>query len=254
LDRSGKSHEANRQAFSARAKRGDAAAREVEDEALETLLEWSAPRGTDRILDLATGAGYLARRFAPRVAWSLGVDLVVEMLDAARAAAREEGITNVGFVSAIVERLPFGDASFDLVLTRRGPHHFADLPLALDEIRRVLKPGGRLTIEDMTVSEDPLQAEWVNAFERIASPSHGRALSPSEWREQLEKRGFVVEHLETRERLKDLGPLLARVSAEERDRLLAHLSTPQAREAGATCSDQGETTLFCRSILLTSRR
>lgn len=159
------------------------------------------------------------------------MDLVEDMLLSARESAREEGLDNVGFFSAVVEDLPLRAASFDLVTTRRGPHHFADIPRSLDEIRRILKPGGLLLVEDLTVPEDTRQAEWVNTFHRLISPSHGRALSPDQWRDLLEARGFVLEHLEIERRSKDLGAQKQASGPEEWMRLQAHLEALDPRDA-----------------------
>ncbi len=254
MDREKESREANRKAFSARARRGDAAAREVLDEALETLIEWSHATKSDRVLDLATGGGYLARSFAPHVAWSLGVDLVMDMVVAARRAAHDEGHANTGFLVAVVENLPLVDASLDLVMTRRGPHHFADIRRALDEIARVLKPGGRLLVEDLIVPEDPDLAAWINAFEKICSPSHGRALPASEWRALLEERGFVVEHLDIQERSRDLTPVLQRSSAADRAKIQEALLSLDDRWAASLGYEAAGPRWTTHTILLAARR
>ena len=225
----------------------------MQESAFETLFAWSGARRSHRLLDLATGGGFLARRFAPHVAWSLGMDLVVDMLLSARETARDEGVDNVGFFSAVVEDLPLQDASFDIVTTRRGPHHFADIPRALDEIRRILRPGGLLLVEDLTVPEDTGQSEWVNTFHRLISPSHGRALSPGRWRDLLEAKGFVLEHQEVERRSKDLGDQKQASGPEVWERLQAHLDALEPNDAAALGYREEGPRLDTQTVLLAAR-
>jgi SAM-dependent methyltransferase len=103
------------------------------------------PRPGERILDVGCGAGAasleLARAVAPggRV---LGVDISRPLLEAARA--RAEGLAGVDFLEADAQAHPFEPASFDGAFSRFGVMFFADPPAAFGNIRRALKPGGRL--------------------------------------------------------------------------------------------------------------
>lgn len=98
------------------------------------------------VLDLAGGTGEpsltVARQVAPE-GTVICTDLVQGMLDAAEANAKDEGLTNMSFQIADMEQIPFEDDRFDRVTSRFGIMFPPDTQLALSEIKRVLKPGGR---------------------------------------------------------------------------------------------------------------
>lgn len=93
-----------------------------------------------RILDLGTGTGVLARRFARQGAAVAGIDVAPEQVEMARALAEAEGVT-VDFRVAPVEQTPFPDASFDVATANQCWLYF-DAARAIAEMRRVLRPGG----------------------------------------------------------------------------------------------------------------
>lgn len=164
---------------------------------LRRMLATLAPRGHERVLDVATGGGHTAAALAPFVAEVVAFDLLPEMLHEARTLFREGHVANAACVAGDVHDLPFAEGAFHLVTCRSAPHHFADLFAACAELRRVLQPGGRLYVFDVGAPEDPAVAEWVNDVERTRDPSHVRALSRSEWTEVVERAG--LEMLEARE-------------------------------------------------------
>jgi ubiquinone/menaquinone biosynthesis C-methylase UbiE len=107
----------------------------------------------ERILDVGCGTGDLTLRAAERAGSTgqvCGIDPGPEMIKTARRKAVRSHV-NVDFRVGVIEHLPYPDASFDVVLSGLMMHHLpADLkPIGLAEIRRVLKPTGRLIIVDM---------------------------------------------------------------------------------------------------------
>lgn len=98
---------------------------------------FSSPTPGSRALDLACGTGDIARELAARGASVVALDVTYRMLQLARSKA-----TAMAFVCADMTSLPFADARFDIVTTGYGLRNVPDLPRALHEIHRVLRPGG----------------------------------------------------------------------------------------------------------------
>jgi ubiquinone/menaquinone biosynthesis C-methylase UbiE len=160
--------------------------------ALQRVVELADPKPGDEALDIATGAGHTAMALAPRVARVIAYDLTREMLLETRRNAAARGLTNVYTQQGPAEKLPFRDASFDIVTVRQAPHHFADIRSAIREIARVAKPGARIVIVDSTSPEDPaLAAQWDH-IERLRDPSHVRNYPPSQWRAMVADAGLRV--------------------------------------------------------------
>ncbi len=110
----------------------------------------------DRVLDICSGTGELAFALLPRVGRDgliIGTDFCEDMVEIARekAAARRG---NISFLVADAKNLPFPDADFDAVTVGFGMRNIPDTILALREIRRVLKPGGRFLCLELTRPRD----------------------------------------------------------------------------------------------------
>ena len=103
------------------------------------VVELSAVRPGLRALDLACGTGDIALALAARGADVVGLDITHRMVQLARA---KDGAAR--FVTGDMLALPFGDEAFDLVTTGYGLRNVPDIPRAIAEMRRVLKPGGVL--------------------------------------------------------------------------------------------------------------
>jgi demethylmenaquinone methyltransferase / 2-methoxy-6-polyprenyl-1,4-benzoquinol methylase len=121
------------------------------------------------VLDLCCGTGDIAQRFTGNV---VGVDFTDEMLRI--AAART---TRVRWVRADALRLPFADASFDVVTVGYGLRNLADLEAGLREIRRVLRPGGKLLSLDFGKPENNLWRGLYFAHLRFWLPILGRVFA-----------------------------------------------------------------------------
>ncbi len=165
---------------------------------LTRLIELLAPHRYESALDVATGTGFTAFALAPLVNDVVALDLTPEMLAEGQRLADDRGVFNVEFVPGDAHALPFADAKFDIVAVRRAPHHFADVDRALREMRRVLKPGGRLGLVDQVAPEEPDARDFLEGLERRRDPSHIRALTPQEWEDRLGAAGFQVRAFEVK--------------------------------------------------------
>jgi SAM-dependent methyltransferase len=108
----------------------------------DALAAFGIGRPGQRLLDLGTGTGLVAREFARRGAVVSGIDVAPGQIAAARRSAADEGLA-VDFVVAAAEACPFADASFDAVTASQCWMYF-DVERTLAELRRILTPGGRL--------------------------------------------------------------------------------------------------------------
>ncbi len=165
-------------------------------EELDRLLTLASPQPHWIALDVATGGGHTALKFAPFVARVIATDLTPEMLKKAESFVRGQGADNVEFRLADAESLPFEDGRFDLVTCRIAPHHFPDAARFVREGARVLMPEGLLLVQDHVLPEDDAAAAAVDEFERLRDPSHNRAFNEAEWRAMFEQAGLRVEHTE----------------------------------------------------------
>jgi ubiquinone/menaquinone biosynthesis C-methylase UbiE len=145
------------------------------------------------VLDLGCGAGHASFAVAPVAESVTAFDLSAQMLEVVTGAARERGLANLATRQGDVGRLPFADASFCMVVTRFSAHHWFDVPAALREVKRVLKPRGLFVVIDITAPETALHDTTLQAVELLRDGSHVRDYRPSEWRTMLQDAGFACE-------------------------------------------------------------
>lgn len=128
-------------------------------------------REGDSALDVCCGTGDLALELVRQVGPAgsvVGCDFSEQMLELARAKAEQRGATAVRFEWADALRLPYDDASFDAATVGFGVRNLADLDRGLGEMARVLKPGGRLVILEITQpTRPPLSIFYSLWFDRL---------------------------------------------------------------------------------------
>ena len=115
----------------------------------EHLVDHVGVMPGSRVLDVATGTGHVALAAARRSAVATGIDYVPELLEIARRRAVAEDL-EIEFTEADAENLPYGDASFDFVLSAIGVMFAADHARAARELVRVARPGGRIAVASWT--------------------------------------------------------------------------------------------------------
>lgn len=192
-------------------------------EDLDRMRSWVRARPGEWALDVATGGGHTALALAEAGCAVVATDGTREMIRDHPPLPR---------VVCDAHRLPFRRASVDIVASRIAPHHFADLPLFAQEAARVLRPGGRLYVFDLTTPEDPAQQAIIDRVERLRDPSHGRSYPTSVWRDAIARAGLRLARLETRASTFPLGPWIERArmppSAEAELRALLREHPPRA--------------------------
>jgi arsenite methyltransferase len=109
------------------------------------------------VLDLGCGAGtdlLVAAQMTGSAGHVIGVDMTSAMLERARQSATEMGLDNVELHEALIEALPLDDASVDVVISNGVIDLVPDKDAVLDEIDRVLRPGGRLQLADVVIHRE----------------------------------------------------------------------------------------------------
>ena len=217
-------HDATRERFARTAERiaelQDARAASLEQD----IVRFVVPSGDERALDSGTGSGALAFALAPHVREVVGVDLVPELLEQARK--RAERFPNVTFLEGDATKLPLDYATFDLTGTLRTLHHIARPELAVAELVRVTRVGGRLLVVDQIAPVDPLAAAELNRFERARDPSHTRALADVDLRGLFESNGLVLIRAEYEREPRDLDSYLDLAGCEGEARERAQTLAP----------------------------
>jgi SAM-dependent methyltransferase len=134
------------------------------------IVEEAQVQPAMHVLDVACGSGEPSTSIAALLKGTgqvIGADMAEAPLEVARGRARKRGLVNVEYQQADVHALPFVDASFDRVTSRLGVMFFADLAKALGEIRRVLKPGGRVVLLAWGAMEQPYFDSTIGTLRRV---------------------------------------------------------------------------------------
>ncbi len=192
----------------------------TDEERIHRLVAAARLKGDERVLDIATGPGYIAEAIARSAREVIGLDLTDAMLSIARERTQQRGVTNVSFRIGDAQNLPFESEEFDLVVSRLALHHVQNPLQALREMTRVLRHGGTVLIEDLFASEHPDRAAYHDRWEILRDPSHVRAIPLSELLQLFRNAGLEIESVTTHD---DLTP--------EVERWLATTQTPPDRAA-----------------------
>jgi ubiquinone/menaquinone biosynthesis C-methylase UbiE len=166
-----------------------------EEQTLRRISATLGPAPIGRVLEVACGPGIVAEAIAPLVSELVCIDATPEMLALAELRLEKSGHSNVTFLKAFAEALPFEAEDFDVIVTRLSFHHFEDIRAVLSEFRRVLRPQGRLVTADVISSSDREESKLHNALEKLRDPTHVHMFSQQEFLETLRSSDFepIVE-------------------------------------------------------------
>jgi SAM-dependent methyltransferase len=162
-------------------------------EDLQRIVQLVRDQPPQQALDAGCGAGHTAAAIAPHAGAVIAYDLTPTMLEQVEKLAVERGLTNLTTQLGDVENLSYGDATFDLVVSRYSAHHWPRPQIALHEIARVLRPGGRFILSDIVAADDPAQDTFLQAVELLRDPSHVRDHSIPQWQAYYASAGLTCE-------------------------------------------------------------
>ena len=162
-------------------------------ETLDVVVDLAPADPEARWVELACGPGLIARALAPRVGSVVGLDLTPAMVEKARAEAAAAGVDNVSFEVGDATALDLPDDSFDGAITRFSLHHIPAPVRVLEEMRRVVKPGGWVIVADFVTDDEGEAQAWQEPIERLRDPSHWELLTPSRIEALAERAGLVPD-------------------------------------------------------------
>jgi demethylmenaquinone methyltransferase/2-methoxy-6-polyprenyl-1,4-benzoquinol methylase/phosphoethanolamine N-methyltransferase len=156
------------------------------------IVEMAKIKLGDNVLDVGCGTGDLtltAKNYVGAAGSAYGIDASPEGIDLARKKAKRIG-SNAVFEVGLIEKIPYLDATFDVVISRLVIHHLPDdlKRRGIAEIFRVLKPGGRVFLADFRPATNPILAHVASALvgHRMTMQSHVESIIP-----MVSEAGFV---------------------------------------------------------------
>jgi len=161
------------------------------------------------------GGGALAIRLAPLVAHLVAVDPSPQMLEQIEMARLQANIANLQVRWAVADRLPFPGESFDAVICALGLHHVADAAIALREMARVCRRGGRILLYEIIGDADPVKRATQDVIERRRDPTHQTLTTADLLRTTAIACSLEIVYEEEKEVEQRLGDWLALANADE---------------------------------------
>lgn len=204
-------------------------------------------------IEVACGPAVISRALAAKVGRVRGIDLTPAMIEKAREEAAREGVDNVEFSVGDATALEFDDASFDGAVTRLSFHHIPAPRRVLEEMARVVRPGGWVIVSDLLTDEDADAQAWHQEIERLRDPSHWATPTPARLRAMGAAVGLDPESEQVIPVELDYEDWLRRGSGGEAaadliDRLLEE--APEGAECFLVSGEPGQRRLVFRTMLL----
>ena len=182
------------QAFTHQAASFNASAVANASELLDRILDRAKPQPTERWLEAACGPGIISRRLAAAAGSVHGIDATEAMIDTARREAEAERVANVSFELGDATATSLPTASFDGAVTRFSVHHIPVPARLMEELARLVRPGGKILVLDHLADEDAESRSWALEIERLRDPSHWASLSASHLPQLGRDEGLSLTH------------------------------------------------------------
>jgi len=230
------------------------------EERIRRLVASALLKGTERVLDIATGPGYIAEAFARAAREVIGVDLTAAMLTIGGERTKQNGLSNVSFQMGDAQNLPFERENFDVVVCRLALHHMQEPGRVVGEMARVCRGGGTVLVEDILASAHREHAEYQDRWEKLRDPSHVRVLPLSEHLRLFREAGLETDAVKT---FDDLCPEVERWLAttkappERAEEVRRLLDEDRVRDLSGTRPFQdatGQMHFHARTVILTGRK
>lgn len=174
--------------FSARAKKYDKNLDWVNDENILDMIIENIPQRKGRILDLGAGTGVVAKYILKKC----GVDCKIVALDICQDMLNQINETRIEIICSGVEKLPFEDRSFDVVVSRQCLHYVEGVEMVLEEIKRILKPNGVFILAQIVPFDKETSSEWESVI-KIRQPLRKWYFTSEEWDELAERHSLILE-------------------------------------------------------------
>lgn len=187
----------------------------AQGEDLARVADLTAATRPARAIDLGCGGGHVTYAMAPHAGEVFACDLSEEMLSAVQESASARGLANVSIAQTSAERLPFEDASFDMLGCRYSAHHWQDVDAGLREARRALKSGAPAVFIDVVSPGAPLLDTHLQTVELLRDTSHVRDYTKDEWSAKLVRAGFAVRTVSTWRLRMDFPTWIERMATPE---------------------------------------
>ena len=230
------------------------------EERIRRLVASAGLMGNERVLDIATGPGYIAEAFAREAREVIGVDLTAAMLAIGEERTKQNGLSNVSFRIGDAQNLPFERENFDVVVCRLALHHMQEPGRVVGEMTRVCRAGGTVLVEDIFSSEHRERAEYQDRWEKLRDPSHVHVLPLSEHLRLFRDAALETDSVKT---FADLCPEVERwlattkappERAEEVRRLLEEDRIQDLSGTQPFQDEAGRLHFHARTVILTGRR
>lgn len=170
---------------------------QTREQRIRHLLKFANLPKNLRVMDLGTGTGRLAMLLAEEGASEVvGVDISPAMLEVAeylRLSSASPAADRVSFRLAAAQRMPFRGESFDAIVCRLVLNHTHKPEHILQELVRLLKPGGVLILAELLGADDPVKRATQNTIEARRNPSHVAALSADQYRKLVTGARLTIE-------------------------------------------------------------